>query len=617
MNTELDWNRYKNSAPEAKVQAWHGAFLKPRRLRGLEWAEKTLRTLTPGERLLLYILTAIFGLSTLVMVSGVNALATVTMPTPGGMLVEGEIGSARFINPLLMLSGPDEDLTALVYSGLMRALPDGSLVPDVAESYSVSDDGRVYTFKLRTDASFHDGTSVTSADIAFTIQQAVDPSINSFRRADWTGVGVTTPDAHTVVFTLQHAYAPFIQNATVGVLPKHLWENVPTEEFPFSPLNTHPIGSGPYKIAAVKTDATGAAERYDLVPFKKYALGTPNIKRISLVFFPNTEKLIEALEAKEIDAVASLSPEDLNTLKRSDTSVAQVPLPRVFGVFFNQSHNGVLAEKAVREALEAAVDKQGIINAALAGRGTLLTGPIPPGLLGETTPAAPEPLADITTTASVGQETLVQNARAILLRDGWTFDQVSALWKKDKKTLVFTLATVDQAELASTAKALVADWKAAGIPVTLQMYPISELNTSIIRPRNYDAILFGEVVGPEVDLYAFWHSSQRNDPGLNLAMYANPRTDALLSQARATTNESIRANLYSQFATILESDRPAIFLYAPDFLYIVPERLRGIELGALKNGADRFSNVHEWYMDTENVWRIFAPLEASSRENFL
>jgi len=607
MSTELDWNKYKDNTPEPKTPSWRDAFLKPRRLRGFERVEQTLRTLSPGERLLLYILTATFGLSALVMVSGVNALATVTVPTPGGTLVEGEIGSARFINPLLTLSSPDEDLTALIYSGLMRALPDGSLVPDLAESYSISEDGRVYTFKLRPEVSFHDGVPVTSADVAFTVQQAVGPSINSSRRADWTGVGVTTPDVHTVVFTLQHAYAPFLQNATLGILPRHLWESVRSEEFPFSPLNTDPVGSGPYRIADVKMDSTGAAERYDLVPFKKYALGAPNIKHISFVFFPNTQKLIEALEAKEIDAVASLSPEDLNTLKRSDTSIVQVALPRVFGVFFNQSHNNVLAEKAPRAALEAAVDKRGIINAALAGRGTLLTGPIPPGLLGETAPATPKPLADITSTASTKQETLIQNTKAILQKDGWTFDQGSASWKKDKKTLAFTLATVDQAELISTAKALVADWKATGISVTLQIYPISELNTAIIRPRNYDAILFGEVVGPELDLYAFWHSSQRNDPGLNLALYANPRTDSLLSEARATTNEGVRANLYSRFATIIESDHPAIFLYAPDFLYIVPEHLRGIELGALKNGADRFGNVHQWYMDTERVWKIFAP----------
>lgn len=602
------------------VQAdWQSTWLKPRRIKWLERAEDVLRAFTPGERFLLYILSAIFGLSALLLVAGVNTLATVAVPTAGGTLVEGEVGSARFLNPLLTLSGPDEDITALVYSGLMRKMADGSLVPDLAENYSISNDGRIYTFTLRSNALFHDGAPVTSADVVYTMQQAQNPSINSARRADWTGVAVSAPDERTVVFTLPRAYAPFIQNTTLGILPKHVWEKVSAEEFPFSPLNTHPVGSGPFKIKSVTTDETGAASRYDLAPFKKYTLGISYLKRISFVFFPNTDALVKALNDGEVDAVAGLSPEDMSKVTRNDISVAQVALPRVFGVFFNQSHNTVLTERAVRAALNAAVDKQQITQAILAGRGSALEGPIPPGLLDDRSSAAPQPLADITVAATSTQEARIQNAKAILEKGGWTFDTNAnppiGGWKKADKTLSFTMATADQPELVATAKAILADWEALGVQIALHVYPISELNTNIIRPRNYDALLFGEVVGPELDLYAFWHSSQRNDPGLNLAMYANPQTDALLSQARATNNENARNALYKQFEALLIADVPAIFLYAPDFLYIVPNDLRGIELGALRNGAERFENAYHWYMDTENVWSVFTPLEASTREN--
>jgi peptide/nickel transport system substrate-binding protein len=135
---------------------------------------------------------------------------------------------------------------------------------------------------------------------------------------------------------------------------------------------------------------------------------------------------------------------------------------------------------------------------------------------------------------------------------------------------------------------------------------LSELNTSIIRPRSYDAILFGEVVGREGDLFAFWHSSQRNDPGLNLAMYANAKADSLLTQARATTDQKQRDTLYEQFAAVVQKDSAAVFLYAPNFLYVVPNNIRGIELGALTTPGERFINVFEWYTDTERVWEIFA-----------
>ena len=127
-----------------------------------------------------------------------------------------------------------------------------------------------------------------------------------------------------------------------------------------------------------------------------------------------------------------------------------------------------------------------------------------------------------------------------------------------------------------------------------------------MRPRSYDAILFGQVVGRTADFFAFWHSSQRADPGLNLAIYANSHTDQLLSQARGESDMTKRTDLYKQFAQIVSKDDPAIFLYAPDFLYVVPDSLRGIERGALSSPSERFLGVNRWYEETARVWDAFA-----------
>ena len=140
----------------------------------------------------------------------------------------------------------------------------------------------------------------------------------------------------------------------------------------------------------------------------------------------------------------------------------------------------------------------------------------------------------------------------------------------------------------------------------MKIYPLSELNTNIIRPRAYDAIFFGEVVGRSLDLFAFWHSSQRNDPGLNLAMYANSKTDTLLANARALTSRSDREDLYNSFSAVIVKDQPAVFLYAPEFIYVVPKTLQGIHLGALTTPSERFQNVYQWYTNTEHVWSFFA-----------
>lgn len=607
----FDLDSYSEKTADLKEK-----LTRERRVRHFSFFENMLTGFSPSERLILYGFSALLAISATIMLAGLNRAVSVPVPVSGGSLKEGEVGSARFINPLLTLSQPDQDLTELVYSGLMRALPDGSYVPDLASTYSIADDGTTYTFTLRSDAQFHDGEALTSADILFTIALAQNPDIKSPRRVDWEGVAVSAPDEHTVVFKLPHAYAPFIENATLGILPKHLWENVPAEEFPFSPLNTHPVGSGPYRVLSFDTDSTGAATRYDLSPSATFALGAPYLKRITFLFYPNEGAMLDGWNAGEIDAVAGIAPSALSSLTRTDASVTAVPLPRVFGVFFNQNHAAVLADASVRAALNAATNKERIVNTVLGGYGRVLNGPIPPGVLGGATPSTParDKLKENT---SPTDSSFVEGAHAILSKGGWKFtpaatntprvaDESVGTWtNKKKETLSITLATADEAELAATAEAVAADWRAAGIQVNVQIYSLSELNTSVIRPRAYDALLFGEVVGRSADLFAFWHSSQRNDPGLNLAMYANTKADRLLAEARATTDTHERERLYTQFASIVEGDDPAVFLYAPEFIYITPTSLQGIKLGALTTPAERFLNVHQWYTDTEHVWSIF------------
>jgi len=569
--------------------------------------EGLLRALSPSERLVLYGFSILLAASALALLAGLNSSVSVTVPAPGGELIEGQVGSARFINPILTISQADEDISKLVYSGLMRSLPDGT-VPDLAESYEISEDGTTYTFTLRESATFHDGTPVTAEDVLFTIAAAQNPDIKSPRRADWDGVRVSSPDARTIVFKLAHAYAPFIENTTLGILPEHVWKDVPAAEFPFSPANTHPIGSGPFRIETVSTDATGSATRYVLVPFKDFTLGQPYLKRITFIFYPNQDEMLKAFEAGRIDAVAGITPADLRNLKRRNFDFVHVPLPRVFGVFFNQSHATVLANASVRQALEAAVDKESLVGSVLGGFGASLEGPIPPGVIGvaqPATPAAYETRAGAATTTNA-TSTRAGDARAILSRGGWTFSEANGVWTKKKTELAFTIATADEPELVATVNALAEAWRSAGVKVTVQVYSLSELNTSVIRPRQYDAILFGEVVGRTADLFAFWHSSQRNDPGLNLSLYANSRVDSLLTQARATNDTQDREELYKQFAAAVAKDDPAIFLYAPEFLYVVPRDIHGIVLGALTSASERFLNVYQWYTDTEEVWSIFS-----------
>ncbi len=575
------------------------ALTKPRDVQLFLGLENMLPRFSPSERFLLYILTVALAASTLVFLAKLNAASSVTVPVDGGAIEEGVMGSARFINPLLAISEADKDLTALVYSGLTRVSPDGSIIPDLTSAYEISPDGLTYTFTLRPDLEFHDGTPVTASDVVFTVHAAQNADIRSPRRADWDGVTVAAPDDHTVIFTLPRPYAPFLENTTLGILPAHVWQDISTEEFPFSPVNIKPIGSGPYRIHAVHTDPTDVTTGYELRPFKKFALGKPHIKKILITFFPNETALVDAWNSGVIDSFAGASPSELVRLDDS-ARVIQTPLPRVFGVFLNQGHATVLANASVREALAVAVNKQELIDSVLHGYASPLSGPIPVGVLSQASTSTSEEVTETFTGA--------EDARAILEEGGWTFDEEAGLWvrgKNGEQKLQFAISTADSPELTAVAETLTSMWQAAGIHVELHVYPISELNTNIIRPRAYDALLFGEVVGRSLDLFAFWHSSQRNDPGLNLALYTNSKADTLLADARATTNRKEREALYGSFAEIIEEERPAIFLFAPHLIYVLPSKVQGAEFGALVSASERFLNVHEWYTDTERVWSIF------------
>ncbi len=171
--------------------------------------------------------------------------------------------------------------------------------------------------------------------------------------------------------------------------------------------------------------------------------------------------------------------------------------------------------------------------------------------------------------------------------------------------LAFDIYTADSPDLKKAAESVKASWTAIGAQVGVKVFESSDLYQNVIRTRKYDALLFGQFIGKDRDLYAFWHSSQRISPGLNVSGYTNSKADKLLEQIRSTHDEVALASLYKQFDALLEDDLPAIFLYVPDFIYVVPKKLQGVKLGTVTVPSDRFESLSSWYLNTDGVWRIF------------
>jgi peptide/nickel transport system substrate-binding protein len=238
-----------------------------------------------AEKVCFYALCVIFIASGVKILENVNTSVMVDVPANGGYLNEGIVGSPRFINPVLAISDLDHDLSVLIYSGLMKDGPSNSLTTDLAKSYEISSDGLTYTFTLKDNIYFHDGTKVTTDDVEFTINKIQDSTIKSPRRPAFYDVTVEKINDKQIKFILKKPYSPFLENLTVGILPKYLWNNLNSDEFPLSQYNLEPVGSGPYEISKVETAKKNALiipSYYELVPFKKYASGAPFIDKIRI-----------------------------------------------------------------------------------------------------------------------------------------------------------------------------------------------------------------------------------------------------------------------------------------------------------------------------------------------
>ncbi|HEV7702451.1 MAG TPA: ABC transporter substrate-binding protein [Candidatus Paceibacterota bacterium] len=573
-----------------------------------------LLTFSKKERIVFSVLVATLLLSTLLILNSINNYFMVGVPMYGGSISEGIVGAPRFANPILATSSADQDMVSLVYSGLMRKDSSGNLIPDLAEKYEVSADGLTYTFTLKDNIYFHDGKPVTIDDIVFTINTVKDSVIKSPHKANWDGVTVSKLDEKTIEFKLRQPFASFLENTTLGILPTHLWSGSPIE---LNSVNTNPVGSGPYMVTNVSKEGSGAIDSYELASFKKFALGRPYIDNIDLHFYSNEDDMVKALENRQVSQISSISPTNAENLKKAGYKIEFAVLPRVFGLFFNQNANRLFADKVVISAINQAIDKDGIVREVLSGYGVIIDGPIPPGMTQYQQSDASN------TDSQASREEILQKVEKGLSDDGWTknsegyLEKTSqekkvvkgksvAVGKKTTTPLEFSISTSDAPELVKAASKIQEDLKVIGIKVDIKTFEVGTLNQDVIRPREYDALLFGQIINNESDLFAFWHSSQRKDPGLNIAMYTNAAVDKILEDASLTINTGARTKKYIQFENEIKKDMPAIFLYTPDFIYVVSSNLMGVSVGHVTFPSDRFAQVYLWNKEKYNVWKIFA-----------
>ena len=556
------------------------------------------RILTGQEkRFLLLLLSAALASGTVLAVRAYIGL-THPVPQPGGSYTEGVVGTPQAINPIYASTDADRDLARLTFSGLFGYDGSGEIRPDLAERYEVSADGKVYTVVLRENLEWHDGEPLTADDVVFTIKRIQQAPYKSPFRLNWQGVDIEKLDPRTIRFTLRASYAPFIENLTQGIIPRHLWEKIEPAASLLHELNLNPIGSGPYRTKRFKSSGAGSLLWYTLTRNPSYHREGPYLKEITFVFFDNEEEMRAAWHREEIEGFGPISRLGAKELSPDKAKIISLATPRIFSIFLNQRQSPILADKKVRAALAHALNKEQIAEEATAGGGIAISTLLPPlkGVAADQVRAyAYDP----------------SRGRALLEEAGWKDEDKDGIYEKkikEKKKsqtvkLEFRLSTGNSPELLRAAGRVKEMLREIGAEVVIEERSFAELESLVIRPRNFQLLLFGQVYGYEPDPFAFWHSSQIKDPGLNVAFFAHKQADRLLEDARRTADTAKRTADYQEFIRIAAEELPAIPLYTQVYLYLLPRDMEGISISKISLPSDRFNQITEWYRKTKRVFR--------------
>jgi peptide/nickel transport system substrate-binding protein len=498
---------------------------------------------------------------------------------------EGVAGTWQRINPLFASTNEvDQDLSALVFSGLLRIGSDGRAEPDLAASLpDISTDGKSYTFHLRPDAKWQDGQPVTSADVAFTVAKLKDPDFKG--DADlaeaWSAIDVETPDPMTAIFRLKQPSSPFLaREATIGLLPAHLLGTFGGTALFDAPFNAQPIGSGPYRLTSVDS------QQAILTASDVYYLGKPQIDTFRVRFFGDYPSAMRALSGGELDGLLlrdTPTESQLTELGRlKGKKVEQLQRSAYLVLYLNNDQAAFFSDERVRRAISLTIDRRLIATRAFQGVGTPSESAIPPGTWAyakEYDNFAPN----------------VDEAKQLLGQAGWTVQQTTGVLTKDGQEFRLTIRTDNDPVRVAVAGEVQRQLEQVGIKATVAATTFSVLRRDFLQERKYDAAIAGFEQGPDPDPYFSWHSSQLGSAGLNLANFGDVVTDELIARARTAADADLRQAQYRQFQEKWDDLAPSVVLLYPRYIYVHPDGLKGFTPGVLFDGAQRFLDVQKWH----------------------
>lgn len=612
------------------------------------------------------------------------------VPARDGVIQEALVGQPHLVNPIYSSANDiDDDLVKILFNGLLRFDKNNEIVPDLAKSFEIKEQGRVYEVRLKDKIFWHDNEPLTAEDVIYTIRTIQDPSYKSPLRVRWLGVTVEKQDENTIEFFLEKAYPAFLETlALTKITPKHIWQNIPAENFPLVEYNLQKIiGSGPYLAEQIIFGKEHNIEGMSLIENKNYFDKKPYIPKIIFSFFPDENTLLSKADNQNVNFALS-DPENFSKVKLEPKLLQ---MPRYFALFINQNKtsddktksNQFLRNKNIVQAINLAINKESLIKEVLGGYAQIVFSPILPDFYGiayenssknyDLDSAAEllkkegfqkndqgfwvkiikNPKTSLTSNLSKGskgdqvsflQECLAKDKdvypegevsgyfgtnteKAVkkfqekykseilepagltegtgTVRAG-TRDKINELCSKNPEETIpleITISTIDQDILKKSAERIKTDLEKFGVKTNILSYDFSSLKEDIIKPRDFQTILFGEMLGKYPDLFPFWHSSEKTDPGLNLAGFENKKADGILKEIKQVADEEKRNKLLVDFAKIIEDEKPAIFLFNPYYIYYLSPQIKNFEEEKILLPSERFKNITEWFIKTKREFK--------------
>lgn len=486
-------------------------------------------------------------------------------PQYGGTVVVAVSSDPGGLNPAVTTQGGVHLICGSIFSGLVAQDFDLNPVPDLAERWDVSPDGKTYTFYLAKNAEFHDGVPLTSDDVLFTFEELL-LKYHSRTRASMGEnlLRILTPDAHTVVFEFARPYAAFLQLidvANAAIMPKHLYAG--TEPLT-NPYNVKPIGSGPFKF-----QEWTKGDRITLVKNEKYfKTGKPYLDRVVYKVIPSSSSASIAFENGEIDYFTNPSPLDLERLLKMPnvtvTEKGREGYATVETVVLNTTR-GPLADVRVRRAMAYAIDKNYIADKVAFGRGKPATGPISSALKWAHNPNVAKYERDLPL------------ANQMLDAAGF---------KRDAGGVRFRLKYVYAQSYAKVVEVLRDQLREVGIELDLQLLEFASAVDAVYIKKDFDLAFASFENGPDPDIgvkRTVVSSNIGPIPFSNGASYRNPRVDKLFDLASAETDKQQRAAYYFEAQEILLTDVPYLWIYEPEGAAAYKSGLQGMYLWSAKS----------------------------------